>query len=128
MPGVCGGSRTQALCGTRVKLLLDENVSDRVVDQIADLFPGSMHVKAIGLREADDGVIWEWAKQHGFTIVSKDTDFYQRAIVFGNPPKFVWLRVGNCPTTLITALLRSRHDIIQQFIESEIEGLLVLER
>jgi predicted nuclease of predicted toxin-antitoxin system len=58
-----------------VKLLLDENVSDRVVQQIADLFPGSTHIKAIGLKEADDSVVWGWSKQHGFTIVSKDTDF-----------------------------------------------------
>lgn len=58
-----------------MKLLLDENVSDRVVQQIADLFPGSTHIKAIGLKEADDSVVWGWSKQHGFTIVSKDTDF-----------------------------------------------------
>jgi len=111
-----------------VKLLLDANVSDRIVKRIADLFPGSAHLKALGLQEADDSVIWAWAGQHGFTIVSKDTDFYQRAIVFGHPPKFIWLRVGNCPTGLIEGLLRSRHEVIRQFIESETESLLVLER
>jgi predicted nuclease of predicted toxin-antitoxin system len=111
-----------------VKLLLDENISERIVPQIADLYPGSTHVKGAGLMKADDSAVWEWAKQHGFTIVSKDADFHQRAIVFGHPPKFIWLRVGNCPTPLITTLLRSRHAMIQQFIESEIEGLLVLER
>ena len=128
MPGVCGGSGAEAFCGTRVKLLLDENVSDRIVPQIVDLFPDSTHVKHIGLKEADDSVVWAWAKQHGFTILSKDTDFYQRAIVFGSPPKFIWLRVGNCPTQLITTLLRSRHEVIRQFIASETESLLVLER
>ena len=111
-----------------MKLLLDENLSDRIVQPVADLFPGSTHIKAVGLMEADDSVIWAWAKQHGFTIVSKDTDFHQRAILFGHPPKFIWLRVGNCPTSLIVALLRSRSDLIGQFIKSDIEGLLVLER
>ena len=80
------------------------------------------------LREADDFVVWEWAKKHGFTIVSKDTDFHQRAIVFGHPPKVIWLRVGNNETSLITNLLRSRCQVIRQFIESETESLLVLER
>jgi predicted nuclease of predicted toxin-antitoxin system len=75
-----------------------------------------------------NSVVWAWSKQHGFTIVSKDTDFYQRAIVFGSPPKFIWLRVGNCPTRLITSLLRSRYEVIRQFIESEVESLLVIER
>lgn len=111
-----------------MKLLLDENVSDRIVPRIADLFPGSTHLKTIDLKKADDSAVWAWAKQHGFTIVSKDTDFYQRAIVFGHPPKFIWLRVGNCPTSLITALLRSRYEVIHQFIERETESLLVLER
>ena len=91
MPGVCGGSRAEAFCGARVKLLLDENVSDRIVPEIVDLFPDSTHVKHSGLKEAEDNVVWDWAKQHNFTILSKDTDFYERAIVFGYPPKFIWL-------------------------------------
>src|ERR1700738_104604 len=53
---------------------------------------------------------------------------HQRAIVFGHPPKFIWLRVGNCQTGLITNLLRSRYQVIRQFIESETQSLLVLER
>lgn len=128
MPGVCRGSGAEAFHSTGVKLLLDENVSDRIVQRIADLFPDSAHIKSLGLEETDDSVVWDWAKQHGFTIVSKDTDFCQRAIVSGYPPKFIWLRVGNCPTALIANLLRSRHEIIRQFLESETESLLVLER
>jgi predicted nuclease of predicted toxin-antitoxin system len=111
-----------------VKLLFDENLSDRIIPFLTDLFPESAHVKSVGLRHSDDTAIWWWAKQHGFTIVSKDTDFYQRSIVFGHPPKFIWLRVGNCPTSLITNLLRSRHELMREFIESQTESLLVLER
>jgi len=111
-----------------VKLLLDENVSDRIVQHIVHLFPGSAHLKTVGLQEADDSVVWAWSKEHGYTIVSKDTDFFQRAIVFGFPPKFIWLRIGNCPTRLITTLLRSRSEVIRLFIESETESVLVLER
>ena len=58
-----------------MKLLLDENLSDRIISRIADLFPGSTHIKTVDLSKADDFVVWEWAKQHEFTIVSKDTDF-----------------------------------------------------
>ena len=111
-----------------MKLLLDENLSDRVLPLILDLFPESTHIKAVGLKETSDAIISEWAKEHGFAIVSKDTDFYQRSVIFGHPPKFIWLRVGNCPTTLITNLLRSRHELIREFIQSEPESLLVLER
>ena len=93
---LCGRPRAQALRGAGVKLLLDENLSDRIISRVADVFPDSTHIKAVGLREADDFAVWEWAKKHGFAIVSKDTDFHQRAIVFGHPPKIIWLRVGNC--------------------------------
>jgi predicted nuclease of predicted toxin-antitoxin system len=95
---------------------------------LLDLFPESTHIKAAGLEHADDSIVSEWAKQHEFTIISKDTDFYQRSVIFGYPPKFIWLRVGNCPTTLITNLLRLRHELIREFIQSEAESLLVLER
>ena len=67
---LCGRPRAQALRGAGVKLLLDENLSDRIISRVADLFPDSTHFKAVGLREAEDFVVWEWAKKHGFTIVS----------------------------------------------------------
>jgi hypothetical protein len=68
---LCGRPRAEAIRGAGLKLLLDENLSERIISLAADLFPGSTHIKTVGLREANDFVIWEWAKQHGFTIVSK---------------------------------------------------------
>jgi predicted nuclease of predicted toxin-antitoxin system len=111
-----------------VKLLLDENISDKIVDSISDLFPESTHVKGVALMQVDDSAIADWAKHHGFSIVSKDTDFYQRSMALGSPPKFIWLRVGNCATTAIIDLLRSQHAIIRDFIASETQSMLVLER
>ena len=60
---LCGRPRAEALRGAGVKLLLDENLSDRIISRVADLFPDSTHIKAVGLREADDFVVWEWAKK-----------------------------------------------------------------
>jgi predicted nuclease of predicted toxin-antitoxin system len=109
-----------------VKLLLDENLSDRIALQILDLFPDSSHVKTHGLLNTDDSVIWTFAAQHGFAIVSKDSDFYQRSLVFGAPPKFIFLRVGNCPTSRITALLRSEFTVIETFIGDPSTSVLIL--
>jgi predicted nuclease of predicted toxin-antitoxin system len=96
-----------------VKLLLDENLSDRIVARINNLFPDCTHVKAASLMQADDATIAEWARGHGFSVVSKDTDFYQRSVALGSPPKFIWLRIGNCRTEEIIDLLRSRHALIR---------------
>ena len=80
------------------------------------------------LTRADDAVIADWAKQHGFSVISKDTDFYQRSVALGSPPKFIWLRVGNCGTEAVVNLLRSQHALIRDFVASETESVLVLER
>jgi predicted nuclease of predicted toxin-antitoxin system len=44
-----------------VKLLLDENLSDRLIYRILDLYPNSEHVKTLGLINTDDLIIWEYA-------------------------------------------------------------------
>jgi predicted nuclease of predicted toxin-antitoxin system len=98
-----------------VKLLLDENLSDRIVPAIVDLYPGSTHVKSQNLIRADDQLIWEFAREHGFTVVSKDADFHQRSLAFGQPPKLIFLRVGNCATDQITQMLRSSVALISAF-------------
>jgi len=109
-----------------VKLLLDENLSDRIIPRTVDLYPNSEHVKALGLINTDDAVIWEYAKANDFVIVSKDSDFHQRSLLYGHPPKFIYLRVGNCSTSKIVRILRDNVDTIMQFEGSETESILVL--
>jgi len=109
-----------------VKLLLDENLSDRVVPQILDLYPDSAHVKSHSLIHTDDFLIWSFAQQHGYQIVSKDADFHQRSLVFGHPPKLVFLRVGNCTTSRITQLLRSNIVLLSAFDSDPNTSILVL--
>jgi predicted nuclease of predicted toxin-antitoxin system len=110
-----------------MKLLLDENLSDRIVRRIVDLYPGSAHVKTLALNNTDDGIIWEYAKTNDFAIVSKDSDFYQRSLLYGYPPKFIYLRIGNSSTAKIVQILRDNFDTIGQFEIGSSESILVLE-
>jgi predicted nuclease of predicted toxin-antitoxin system len=109
-----------------MKLILDENLSDRIIPRIVDLYPDSVHVKTLGLVNTDDGIIWEYAKLNEFVIVSKDADFHQRSILYGHPPKFIYLRIGNGPTSKIIALLRESFETIAQFEERKEESILIL--
>ena len=109
-----------------MKLLLDENLSDKIIYRIADLYPDSAHVKTLGLINTDDAIIWEYAKTNDFVIVSKDSDFYQRSLLYGHPPKFIYLRIGNSPTSKIVQILRDNFDTIAQFEDRESESILVL--
>lgn len=109
-----------------MKLLFDQNLSYKLVQRLTDLFPESKHVRRIGLEAASDPVIWEYAKDNGLMIISKDSDFHQRSFLYGFPPKVVWLRLGNCSTTDVEAVLRANFDAIQNFYEDQDAAFLSL--
>jgi predicted nuclease of predicted toxin-antitoxin system len=109
-----------------LKLLFDQNLSRKLPRQLGDIYPDSQHVVELNLAEASDSDIWEYAKENGFTIVSKDTDFQQRSLLYGSPPKFIWLRLGNCSTPDIEALLRRSSPIVHTFLRDLQESHLIL--
>jgi len=109
-----------------VKLLFDENLSHRLVQLLTDIFPDSRHVRDVGLKSSDDPKVWDFAKDNDFMIVSKDADMHDLSLVFGNPPKVIWLRIGNCSTRQIENLLRQDFEVIKLFSENEDASLLSL--
>ena len=110
-----------------MKLLLDDNLSRRLVVRLADLYPGSIHVDQASLLESSDRQIWEYAKANGFVIVSTDSDFFEMATTMGPPPKVVWLRRWTHPTRDAERVLRREAIRITQFCENPELGVLVLD-
>ena len=108
-----------------MSLLFDQNLSHRLVTLLAKEYPGSVHVRDVSLGAADDQLVWSHATDHGLTIVSKDSDFQQRALLFGHPPKVVWVRLGNCTTAAIATLLRARHSDVVAF-EADFEAAFLV--
>lgn len=109
-----------------MKLLFDHNLSPRLVQRLADLFPESTHVYTIDLDRADDREVWDYAQQNGFTIVTKDSDYNELLMVWGFPPKVIWIRRGNCSTAAIETILRSRLEDIQTLANDPTLGILNL--
>jgi predicted nuclease of predicted toxin-antitoxin system len=109
-----------------VKLLFDENVSPRLAQVLANEYPGSVHVRTVGLRGAEDQRIWDHCRTQGFAIVSKDTDFRERSFVEGFPPKVIWLDVGNAGTNAIANLLRRERPRVETFESQDETSLLIL--
>jgi predicted nuclease of predicted toxin-antitoxin system len=109
-----------------VKFLFDQNLSHRLVVRLAKEFPGSVHVRDVGLERAPDPVVWDHAKANGFVIASKDSEFHQLSFLFGPPPKVVWIRRGNCSTATIESILRERREEILAFENSEEGAFLAL--
>jgi predicted nuclease of predicted toxin-antitoxin system len=84
-----------------------------------------LHVRDVGLDQADDAAIWSYAKEHRYTIVTKDEDFQamanrQRSI----PPQVVWVRLGNCRKV---DLLASFAKILPALLEELASGSAVVE-
>ena len=109
-----------------MRLLFDENLSRRLVNQLQDLFPDAQHVALLGLEAARDSAIRDYARKQHMVIVSKDDDFRQMAYHEGPPPKFIHLSLGNAPTRRIEGLLRDQSAQINEFIADEISTVLML--
>lgn len=111
-----------------MKLLLDENLSDRIPARISTVFPGSSHVKALGLANEPDETIWQVARDNGFAILTKDWDFHQMSLLRGFPPKIIFLRIGNCSTDAIIGLLTKCALDLSKFLADPTASLLILEK
>ena len=98
-----------------MKRLFDENLPRSMIRRLADLFPDSAHVATLGLESTDDHGVWTHAKENGFAIVTKDSDFHDVCALHGAPPKVVWLRIGNSPVDDVERVLRAAAAAILAF-------------
>ncbi len=103
-----------------MRFLIDQNISFRIVGFIEAVLTTVKHVKQLGLVDADDDdEIWQYAKIHGYTIITFDSDFIDLAILKDSPPKIIWLRFGNAPTLKIANKLIANSDVIMEFVTNK---------
>jgi predicted nuclease of predicted toxin-antitoxin system len=109
-------------------LLLDENLSPRLASALTTQFPGSAHVRDVGLKGESDHQIWAFAAKNDFTITTKDDDFRSLSLLHGAPPKVIWLVVGNTSTAEILRVLLDHVNAIEAFIAEPTTALLALRK
>lgn len=102
-----------------MKLLFDQNISNRLIAKITHLFPHAKQVKELKLEGSTDRQIWEYSKKEKFTILTFDSDFYDLSTLYGHPPKIIWLRLGNISTNELSAFIESKYQIIVEFINDD---------
>ena len=90
------------------KLLLDQNLSPTLINHLANDYQKIEHVYFLGLDKSLDQEIWEYAKEKNFMIVTKDADFNERSVLYGFPPKVIWIRIGNCITSRTLKILSGK--------------------
>lgn len=108
-----------------MKILIDANLSWRLVNLLNATFPEILHVERTGLPiPADDVHIWNWAKVNGYIIVTNDEDFLNYSIQKGFPPKVVLLHVGNQSTNNVAGILTKHEADIALLYSDPNSGIL----
>ena len=73
-----------------MRILLDQNLSPKLIRALADALPGLESVYDHGLTGATDPTIFAWAAKSGFAaILSADLDFVHLVERIGPPPKII---------------------------------------
>lgn len=101
-----------------MKLLLDQNLSFRILKNLSKLFPDSNHVKNIGLCDSSDIEIYNYAKANNYLIITFDSDFLDIALMKGSPPKLIWINTGNLTSKAVLELLEKNEKLIKEFSKS----------
>ena len=85
--------------------LVDAQLPPALARWIAHQGHSATHVADIGLRDADDSALWNYARDHQSVIVSKDEDFVDRWLLSHQPVPLLWVRKGNCSNRVLMAWL-----------------------
>jgi len=102
-----------------MKLLLDENLSRRLIPFLQHDYPGSTQVALVGLETATDQTLWEYAKANEFVIVTRDADFEELSLVWGQPPQIIWLKTRNQSRSSTLNVLLENRVLIEQALLTE---------
>lgn len=110
-----------------MKLLLDQNISYRILKRILNNFPNSKHLNEVKLTNSDDKAIWHYAQKEGFTIITHDSDFDDLFLLYGFPPKIIKFKVGNLSNEETISIILKNEIFIREFMEDEEIGFLEIE-
>jgi predicted nuclease of predicted toxin-antitoxin system len=100
-----------------MKLLIDQNISNRMVNSISDIFPGSKHVLGLSLNDASDTELWEYALENDFALISTEEQMFDRNIVSEKCPKIIYVKGELMNTTKLEWALRVNEEIIHEFMD-----------
>ena len=101
-----------------MRLLLDENLSRRIVPFLEQDFPGSTQVALIGMERSSDEAVWQYARDEGFCMVTRDADFYDLSLLRGSPPKVIWLKGRNLSKAAVLQLLLAYRESIRDLLSA----------
>lgn len=88
-----------------MRFLVDAQLPPSLARWLGERGFAATPVREIGLRDSDDGSIWNFAAEGDWTVITKDEDFFERGIAGRAAPAVVWRRVGKCTNRILFAWL-----------------------
>ena len=110
-----------------MKLLLDENLSRRLIPALNQRFPGSTQVSLLGLERSTDAQLCDFAAANDFVLVSKDDDFQGLVAARSYRPKLVRLALGNATNDQILVALLGASDRLEEVLHQPDVGIVVID-
>ena len=101
-----------------MKFLVDANLPPRLCVWLRSRGHDAEHLFDFNLLTATDSAVWQHARTLDFVILSKDVDFYDRALLFGSPPQVVHVSTGNCSNTRLLEILAIEWGEIERALSS----------
>ncbi len=77
-----------------------------------------MDLDSVGLRAASDIEIFNYARQPGHVIMTKDDDFVDLVTRLGPPPQVVWVTCGNVTNRAMRELLAGAFGAVSEHLEA----------
>lgn len=101
-----------------MKFIVDAQLLPALARFLASLGEEAIHVLDVGLLEASDSAIWDFAIKNNWIIITKDDDFQFRASVTSQPPQIIWVRVGNCTKQRLIEIFKVHWDALKHELEA----------
>jgi len=79
-----------------VNFLVDANLPPRLCTWLRDRHQQTTHLLDLHSLRLPDKQVWDLAITRNEIIFTKDTDFYERSLLLGQPPQVVLIALGNC--------------------------------
>ena len=101
-----------------MKFLVDNQLPRALATLLENLGHHAVHVLDVELSQVDDLAIWAYAAQYGYTIISKDADFADLALLARTEVRVIWVRIGNCRTSVLLEAFKKALKTIEQELEA----------
>lgn len=101
-----------------MRLLVDAQLPPALAEWFATHGLPATPVRELGLRDSDDGSIWNFACEHEWVLVTKDEDFVARCLTTSAAPTVIWIRRGNCTNRALFSWLEGLMSDLKERLEA----------